>query len=364
MKKINYFFILLSLIICTSCAREDVTPVKIPPISGAVLDPDLGGPSEKNQVWIELSTGLSKNTLRDDWDLGFYSGDQFRVIMNSSLMMAVGKIENKFNIDEVNSASVASLKPLVQVANFTDNGKYVDDPAGNYLTQTSGIAEINANDNLNNVYLLNMGYKSYTGDTIPGTVYTLGEERGWKKIKIIRHQEGYKILYADLDETTHHEYIITKDQTYNFNFFSIIKGTSADIQPKKNQWDLCFTMMTNLINNPENNLPTSYIFPDVVLHNTLGNVGVYEITTAAGQGETAYNNFKISDVDASKFILNDQRTIGSNWRTTTGTNGAEVYSNKFYIVKNSEGFYFKLRFLRMKNQEGYRGYPQFEYKAL
>lgn len=364
MKKFNYILILLVAVLIISCTREDTTPIKIPPISGAVLDPDVGGAAQPNQVWIELATAITKKTLREDWDLGFYGGDQFRVIINSSLMMAVGKIENQFNIDEVNSSSVNSMKPLVQVANFQDNSKYVDDPAGNILTQTTGIAAININDNLNNVYLLNMGYSAYKGAMNPGTVYTLGEERGWKKIKIIRFQQGYKIQYADLDETTHKEFIITKDAEFNYQFFSLIKGTIADIQPKKKNWDLCFTVMTNLINNPENNLPTSYIFPDMVVHNTLGNVGVYEIVTAAGQGETAYNNFKVENVDPSKFIINDQRTIGSNWRTTTGANGTEVFSNKFYVLKNSEGFYFKLRFLRMKDQNGYRGHPQFEYKAL
>ncbi|MGA9212006.1 HmuY family protein [Kaistella sp.] len=365
MKKINYpFVLLLFLSFCTSCIREDNTPVKIEPITGAVVDPEMGGPTEKNQVWIELSTGNGKTTLRENWDLGFYSGAEFRVILNGSLVMAVGKIENSYNIDALNSASVKNLKPLVQVANFTDNSKYIDDPSGDILNQTTGIQEIKANEDENNVYLLNMGYTAYSGATVPGSVYTLGNERGWKKIKIIRFHEGYKIQYANLDETSHKEYVITKDADFNYKFFSFFTETEAEIQPKKKNWDLCFTVFTNLVNNPENNLPTSYIFPDVVLHNILGNVGAYEVTTANGQGETEYNRFTKENIDPSKFVFNDQRTIGGNWRTTTGANGAEVYSNKFYIVKNSDGFYFKLRFLRMKNQDGYRGYPQFEYKAL
>lgn len=365
MKKIKYTFILLLVLsLFTSCIREDNTPVIIEPISGAVVDPDMGGPTEKNQVWIELSTGTVKTTLRENWDLGFYSGNEFRVILNSSLVMAAGRIENSFNIDAVNSASVKNLKPLVQVANFADNAKYIDDPSGDIFNQSTGIQEIKANDDENNVYLINMGYSTYTGTTVPGSVYTLGDERGWKKIKIVRFQNGYKIQYADLDETTHKEYIITKDSEYNYKFFSFFTGTETEIQPKKKNWDLCFTVFTNLVHNPDNNLPTSYIFPDVVLHNILGNVGAYEITTANGQGEVDYNKFTKENIDQTKFSRSDQRTIGGNWRTTTGANGAEVYSNKFYIVKNSDGFYFKLRFLRMKNQEGFRGYPQFEYKAL
>ena len=181
MKKLTSSGVLLILIMfCTSCIREDNTPVKIAPISGAILSPEIGGPSEKNQIWIELSSGTVSATHREDWDLGFYSGPEFRVILNSSLIMAVGKIENTFDIDSVNAASVADLKNKVQVANFADNSIYIDDPSGNLLNQTTGIAEIKTRDNENNVYLLNLGYSTYEGDMVPGSVYTVGEARGWK----------------------------------------------------------------------------------------------------------------------------------------------------------------------------------------
>lgn len=367
MRKITFILLTLSLLFLSSCIREDDTPVRIPPFEGAVLNPEMGGPSEPYQVWITLDADPDnsiKKTPREAWDLGFYSGNEFRVILNSSLIMSVGKIENAYDINTVNSQTVASMKPLVQVGNFQDNSKYIDDPSGQILTQTTGIAEISVNDNENNVYLLNMGFKAYTGTTVPGSIYSIGEERGWKKIRILRSGNGYKIQYANLDDTTHKEFIITKDSDYNFKFFSVMNESLADIQPKKNSWDLCFTVFTNLTHNPNNNLPTSYIFPDVVLHNILGNVGAYEIITPPGQAEVSYNQFKKEDINVSKLVYDDQRTIGSNWRTTTGPNGAEVFSNKFYIVRNSEGFYFKLRFLRMKDDNGNRGYPQFEYKAL
>ncbi len=349
-----------------SCIHEDDTPVKIPITDGAVLTlNEEADPTEANQIWVELSTGNITKTHREIWDLGFYCGDEFRVMLNTSLIMSVGKIENATNIDAVNSGNIGNLKTLVQVANFTDNSKYIDNPNGDITKQTTGIAEISTNDNSNNVYLLNMGYKTYTGTMVTGGMYHIGDARGWKKIRILKHPSGYKIQYADLDETTHKEFVVTKNTDYNYRFFSFKTGTYADVQPKKKNWDLCFTVFTNLtMLDPTNNIYTSYIYPDVFTHNILGNIGVYEIITPTGQGETTYNNFKKEDIDNSKFILKDQRTIGSNWRTTTGANGIEVLSNKFYILKNSEGFYFKIRFLRMKDDAGNRGYPQFEYKAL
>jgi hypothetical protein len=44
--------------------------------------------------------------------------------------------------------------------------------------------------------------------------------------------------------------------------------------------------------------------------------------------------------------------------------GLEVYGDRFYIIKDAEGYYFKLRFTRMTSTAGERGRPQFEYKPL
>lgn len=365
-KTINFTIILLiSLFTLSSCLAEDVEPVKIPPFEGAVITlNEKADPTEANQFWINLSSGNFTSTHRELWDLGFYCGDEFRVMLNSSLVMSVGKVENAINIDAVNSQTVKDLKLIVQAANFADNSQYIDNPNGDIVNQKTGMDAINNDDGQNNVYLLNMGYKTYTGATSPGTIYNIGETRGWKKIRILRHSSGYKIQYADLDETSHKEFIVTKDAAYNYRFFSFTTGTYADIQPKKKDWDLCFTVFTNLTLNPANNQYTSYIYPDTMLHNILGGVGVYEVTTAIGQGETEYNNFKKENIDAARFVFNDQRAIGSNWRTTTGPNGAEIYSNKFYILRDSDGFFFKIRFLRMKDDQNNRGYPQFEYKPL
>lgn len=367
MKKTINFTLILIIFLSTviSCIAEDATPVKVPPLEGALLTlNEKADPTEANQFWIDLSSGNVKSTHRELWDLGFYCGDDFRVMLNSSLVMSVGKIENVINIDAVSSQSVKDLKLVVQAANFADNSQYIDNPNGDILNQTTGIDPINADDNLNKVYLLNMGYKTYSGTVIPGTIYNIGETRGWKKIRILRQSSGYKIQYADLDETSHKEFIVSKDAEYNYKFLSLTTGTYADIQPKKKEWDLCFTVFTNLTLNPANNEYTSYIYPDIMLHNILGGVGVYEVTTAVGQGEAEYNNFKKENVEPAKFIFNDQRAIGSNWRTTTGINGAEVYSNKFYILRDGDGFFFKIRFLRMKDDQNNRGYPQFEYKPL
>ncbi|MDR1876910.1 MAG: HmuY family protein, partial [Flavobacteriaceae bacterium] len=164
MKNIFYISSIGLFLLFASCSEDD-SPISVPQPTGAILNPTVGGPAEPNQVWVDLdaeSAALKmKETQRDSWDFGFYCGDEFRVIINNSIMMAAGKIEST-DIDAVTEADVATLKLQVVVGNFqAENTQYVDDIKGNYLNRTA-IDEISAADEDNKVYLVNMGYSVYT----------------------------------------------------------------------------------------------------------------------------------------------------------------------------------------------------------
>lgn len=374
----KYFKILslFSIIALHSCVSADEDPVPAPPITGSVVDVEIGGPTEPNQVWIDLSD-VNPNTekvnqiinKRTDWDLGFYSGDGFRVVLNGSIAMTVAKIPNATDIKAVKEADVAALKGIAMVGTFDPgNLKYVDNPNGNFLTQTSGIEPVKENDADNPVYLLHLGRDVPAENNIgPGSVNLSGAPRGWKKIQILRALNGYKIRYADVADTNYKEYLITKDTDYNFTFFSFNTGTSVKIQPKKKNWDLGFTTFTNEVVDPSTGVSAgSYFFADFVVTNTLNGVGAYQVTPA-GNLDQAYNSFKLSDVDETKLIFNDQRALGDKWRTTTGTQDnplPHVYANRFFVLKDTEGFYFKLRFNTMKDKNGHRGSSNFEFEPL
>lgn len=347
-KKIRYIFLSVLLIGCNT----DDDPIFVPQPSGAVLAPNVGGPAEPNQVWIDLDTKTMKVNQRDSWDFGFYNGNEFMVILNGSILMAAGKTEFT-DIDAVTEANVASLKLSVLVNNFdAENVKYVDDIKGNYLKRTA-IDKISINDSENKVYLINMGYAVYKGNET--SLHSSGDFRGWKKVRILRYKNNqYKIQYANLSDTTHKEFIINKNNNYLFNFLSLENGIE-DIQPPKDNWDLCFTVFTN-----ENVGHGTYSFADFVILNTLNKTAAYQVNTTTSS--LTYENFTKDQVDPSKFIYDDQRVIGSTWRSTYA--GATVYTNRFYVIKDNIGTLYKIRFLKMTNNEGHRGYPEFEYKPL
>lgn len=288
-------------------------------------------------------------------------------------MMAAGKISNATNIDAVTEASVASLQGQVQVANFNPaNEIYVDDVKGNFPAGYTAIEEIKANESDNGIYLVNMGKQIYQGVVALGSIATGGDSRGWMKIQVVRSGDNYKIKYAQLSDTSHKEFIIEKNAAYNYNFITLDHASSqiakqVFIQPEKKKWDLVFTVFTNTIAGAG-----SYIYGDFVTNNNVGGVGAYEVNVAApASGVEAFNNFTASNIEESKFVYNDQRVIGANWRNPVGTNGLEVYGDRFYIIKDADGFYFKLRFTRLtkaikdnEGEAGERGFPSFDFKPL
>lgn len=368
MKKILIGLLFGASLISQSCISDNEDPIAVAPIDGATVDISVGGPTQPNQVWFDLSENKRVLTKRTDWELAFYSGSAFKVVLNSSIQMAAGKIPNATNIDAVTEASLATLKTQVEVANFDPNNEtYIDDVKGNFPGGYTVIGEVKATDAENGVYLLNMGKDIYNGSVPLGSVTYSGDPRGWMKIQIVRSGDGYKVKYAKLNENSHKEILITKNTAYNYNFLSLTNNKEVYIQPEKKKWDLCFTVFTNVITGAG-----SYVYADFVNNNNVGGVGAYEIKIEApASGVAAYSSFTASDIEESKFIYNDHTIIGSNWRNPVGTNGLEVYNDRFYIIKDADGYYFKLRFSRLtkattdsEGLAGTRGFPTFEYKPL
>ena len=316
---------------------------------GGVFYPTIGGPNEPNQVYVDLSSNKETVVRRDVWDLGFYGGEEFRVTINGSLYMAVSALTNT-DINSVNSLSIAALQPLVAVGTFDPENKvYVDGPNGNILE--TAISEISEDDFKNPVYLLNLGVEIGTTQPNTGSVAIAGESRGWKKIRILRDGNGYILQYADLDATTYNEISISKDADFNFSFFSFKTNKIVNVEPPKLQWDISFTVFTNILAQAG-----SYGFSDFSLHNRKGGVTSYSLV----DNTISYKNFTAINVNETLF-QESQIVIGSSWRNVfDGTANSNIY----YVLKDANNNYFKIRFLDLTNENGERGFPRFEYTLL
>ncbi|KJD31083.1 hypothetical protein PK35_16510 [Tamlana nanhaiensis] len=316
---------------------------------GGSMQPEVGGPNQGNQVFVDLSSAASTFVQRDSWDLGFYSGDAFRVAINGSIYMAAGALEFT-DIDAVTESDVSSYKSQIAVGTFNaDNAAYVDAPNGNILE--TAIAEVSDTASENKVYLLNLGYEVGTATPNSGSVAVAGDHRGWKKIRILKNGDDYVLQYADLDATSHQEVTISKASGYNFSFFSLTNNQLVDVEPEQDRWDISFTVFTNIIDGAG-----SYGYSDFVTHNTKGGAEAYMVETSSSN----YDAFTLDNVDLN--LLNtDQTTIGANWRDVFSS---MPFEDRFFVIKDPNDNIYKIRFLAMVNDGGERGYPEFEYELL
>jgi hypothetical protein len=361
MKK-TFLFLSFALLTLASCSSDDNnTPTAEVPSVGATLQPEVGGANQPNQVYLDLSTGEAKSVNRATWDFGFSGGSEFRVVINGSVKMAVKKLETSdITLPQVSDANVS-----VGAGTTASSNGYVDNPTGVLAGSGSGIgtaiAEISATDADNKVYLVNLGNAVSTTTPAVGSVSIDGDSRGWKKVRILRSGNGYKIQYADLASANFTEKTISKDADFNFSFFSLASGATVSVEPQKAKWDLNFTVFTNYLNA---GTEVTYGYSDFIVSNMKGGTQVYQVLVTT---DVTYATFTKANVVEANFTTSatDQRVIGSNWRNGGGpTSLPSIKTDRFYVVKDVAGNYYKVKFLAMANDAGVRGHITLEYAIL
>ncbi|MBO0591677.1 HmuY family protein [Cellulophaga sp. E16_2] len=352
------FIAALAVLLFSSCSDDDTpaAPIEIV-IEGAAISPEVGGSNEPNQVYIDLSTETTTTVKRDSWDLGFYAGSEFQVIINGALYMAVAALTTT-DIDAVNSTTeeVVNLQPQVAVGTYeASNAVFIDNPNGQ-ITSTA-IATIEDTDENNPVYLLNLGKEIGTTPATTGSANVSGDDRGWKKIRILKSGADYILQFANLEDTTHQEVTITKDSAYNFSYFSFTTETIVSVEPEATKWDLNFTVFTDIIEGFG-----SYGYADYVTNNIKANVSAYIVDTT--EGTLTYDNFTLTAINPANF-LNDQRGIGSTWRNGGGPSTLpSLKEDVFFVLRDTDDNYYKIKFLALTNEAGERGNPEFIYSLL
>jgi len=305
----------------------------------AAMEINGGGATYPNKVFIDLSANRQTPIERTKWDLGFYSGDEYRVILNSSVAMMAKKID-KNDLNAVVAADTTGFSTTV-IFNQAEPSPaalaYIDYPDGD-LTKTA-IAEVSATDEENKVYIVNMG----KGVGSPAT------DRGWKKIRVLRKGTGYILQYAAIDATSFQTLDVEKNTDHFFNYASFETG-AVEVEPRKTKWDIAWTYFSNITFF---GAEVPYLFQDVILQNR--NVEAVKVMTTT----KSYEAFAEADLTGLTFS-GVQTTIGSDWRSGGGpTTSPSIRSDRFYVVKDGDGNYYKLKFTAL-TKSGERGYPSYE----
>ena len=300
------------------------------------------GSSAANSVFLDLSSNTQTPVPRDSWDLGFFSGADFRVIINGTNGASALMI-NKSDINAVTDKDLVA--DSLAVGQGLGKLSLVDDATGD-LTKTV-IKEISANDADNKVYVINR--KGGSGSVLPADQLY--------KIRILRKGSGYTLQYAKLNDATFKALDITKDAASNFEYVSLEKGVVVAVEPGKDRWDLQWGYSMYFTNFGTGLIP--YGFSDLVFINRQGNVEAAEVLTTVA----TYDAFAESNLAGVTFSKNAD-VIGSKWRVTSGGT-VGVKADRFYLIKDSAGNIYKLRFVSFHPSDGgERGKPKLEYKLV
>ena len=340
----------LLLFVVISCDPND-TIEPIPPSDGAIIEPNVGGPDQPNQVFIDLSSATTTTVPRTTWDLGFYNGDEFKVILNYSAYM-VARPTDQTDLTQVSSNLVTEDYKAITVVAPEGNIEWIDNQNGD-LNETA-ISTISLNENENVVYVINRGQIENNG---------VLDELGFLKLKITRDGQNYNVTYGDIDAMNFSSATIAKNANYNFTFFNFDDGI-VNVEPEKNLWDIALTTTSTHYFDYSTNTTVPYKFKDFVI----SNYGSIKISSVDVTDMMSYEGFTMDDVGS--LTLEDNRLgIGSSWRKFDGaTFSFTINPDIFYIIEDVDGNYYKLMFTRMYcitgDCAGERGYPEFTYELL
>jgi len=320
MKKILFS----SLIICSlfyTCKKGELPVPKHQP--GDVITSTVNlGSDYRYQIFFNLEKNMvvSQN-LKTAWDLGFETSENgYRIILNSSkAMYAYNTGKKDFN-------------QVTDTVGFEANKKY-DSPDGDLNKTAIGNWMLNKN-----VYIVDRGYNEN------------GNKIGFKKLQILQVDSiKYKIRYANLDGSSDVTLEITKNNSYNFTFFSFETNSTVIIEPPKSEWDIVFTQYLEALSTP-------YLVTGVLLnrYNTYATMD-----SSKTFSEITY------DYAVTKTLSSNMNIIGYNWKEYDfNTSSYIVFPKMNYIIKDNKGYYYKLHFIDFYNSLGTKGNPKWEYQKL
>jgi hypothetical protein len=273
------------------------------------------GANGNNRVFINFDKQTAVAFDRNNWDLGFYTGQEdYRVVLNSTTGMLAQRL-NKHDMNDVTSADTIGLAATL---NFGSGTTYrnIDNPNGD-LKQTA-VTAISEKLEENKVYIINR--RQAVGNPVTGA---------WKKIRILRNATGgYTLQHADIAATTYTSVNITKDEAYYFNYISFENGPVI-AEPKKEEWDIVWTSSTISLNKPEQT-PEPY-FLSQALHQNLH--------TRSAMGPSNIDYFTFSDSDVPNLSFNTYKTISDlSWISMLRIN------NDYRIIRTSRNTLYKFRF--------------------
>jgi hypothetical protein len=329
----------LLTLIFSSCFKKE-EPIKLP-FGESVIQSFYLGENYDKQIFFDLSSNTYQSKELVDWDLRFESSpDGIGVFINNGYDIKVRKT-NLYNLDEpltLDTNYIKSLPDLIDAPEGTVEGSAIGDWR-NYVLPGS---------NKSGIYVLELIYNKGWDRYVRMQILNSNDSEYVCKFSPLSYKGT---LVTEWPTTT----IIPKDINKNFTYYTFKNGGRVvdNAEPDKKTWDLEFAKYKHIFYNYGPN-PFPYLVTGV-----LSNSYNVEIALDSTKG---FDNIDANELTSYQYTKN-RNGIGFEWKSFDFSSSFvfSVNDKYTYIIKDTEGKYYKLRFLDFYNEQRVKGYPKFEF---
>jgi hypothetical protein len=324
-------FIVLLFVLLQSCFKEEEL---IPPHEQGDLEEGQAalGSLYENQVYFDLNNNeevSSSSTV--DWDLSFESSTGgWTIRLNSAKFMLAGNSQ-----DTIFSAGLTA----------EDLEMKFDQSDGNPDSTAIGAWFDTGEDTTWSkrfIYLVDRG-------SDPS-----GNPLGQKKVQFDMLGDEFLMRYSNMDNSQDTTVLINRDPSMDKVFYSFEEGL-VHIAPLPEQWSLQFTRYTTMLVTDEGE-----DYPYLV-------VGVLLNPNGVAAALDTIHDFMEMDADNVLDLEYTTRAdvIGYEWKYYNFDEGLyTIEPDMHYVIRDRDGYFYKLRFVDFYSDEGVKGYPTFEFVRL
>ena len=327
----HFSFILSLFFLLQSCFQEEEP---VPPHEQGDMEEGRAalGFYYEDQVYFDLYSNVevtSSSIL--GWDLSFESNTGgWTIRLNSAKFMLAGNSR-----DTVFSAGLNAGELEMKFDRSDGN------PDSTAMAEWFVVSDDSAWSN-RYVYLLDRGSDPQ------------GNLLGQKKVRVDMLGEDYLLRFADPDNTQDTTVLITRDPSRDKVYYSFDDGI-VNIAPLPDQWSLFFTRYTTMLVTDEGE-----DYPYLVVGVLLNPNGVAAVRDTIH----GFEDLELDDIAELEFTTRAD-VIGYDWKYYNFDAGVyTMVPDMNYVIRDRNGYFYKLRFVDFYNDEGVKGYPTFEFVRL
>ncbi len=316
-----------ALVFCSCEKPEELW--ELPPAGSETVTSVNMGPNYDNAVYVNLKTGTTQTRNIYSWHLGFATGaTENHIVMNGG---------NEVQIHQTGDTAFANTYTV-----GSSTAWLWDNPNGKVdSTAFAGWYDTITNSSRNTVYIVDLGTKASVR---------------YKKLKVLSvSPTSFVVMHANLDGSNELTVTIPKSVQSNYTYYNLELNRFVSFEPENFSWDLLFTRYRHVYYDMD---PITPYYVNGALINTKF-VMVKETTGLAFE--------EIDQTKATQLLLTQKADeIGFDWKffDLNGSGKYVVDSKKIFIIKDKDGYLYKLKFIDFYDEAGTKGVPKFAYQRL